>query len=93
MNESMTDLRDILFAQLREMRGVDPKDTDTLKAAVTKAAAVRDLAGALTDTARVENEYIKATGGGESTFLGGAGVATRMLPPGIKGVIRHRLEG
>ena len=92
MNESMTDLREILFAQLREMRGVDPKDTDALKAAVTKAGAVRDLAGALTYTARVENEYLKAIGGGESTFLGSA-VEPPKLPPGIKGVIRHRLEG
>lgn len=92
MNESMTDLRDILFAQLREMRGVDPKDPDALKAMINKSAAVRELAGALTDTARAETDYLRTTDGGESAFMGGA-VAAAKLPPGIKGVTRHRMLG
>jgi hypothetical protein len=61
-----------------------------------KARAVNEIGKTLVDTARVEVEYLRATGGGESTFLDtamGADNIPPKLPPGIKGITRHRLGG
>jgi hypothetical protein len=85
----MTALRATLFAQLAELRETKADDPNLLRAAVAKAAAVSDLAKTITDTARVEVDYLRACGGGESAFIGGAAA----LPKGITGVTRHRLAG
>lgn len=94
MTQDITALRAALFAQMAELRAADTSDKDKLQAALGKAAAVSDLAKTITDTARVENEYLKLSGGGQSTFLGGAvDQAQEKLPPGITGVRRHLLAG
>lgn len=85
-------LRTHLFAQLSELRQTDKSDPDALKAAIAKASAVSELGKVITDTARVEVDYLRATGGGESEFLSSA-VGAGNLPPGITGRTVHRIKG
>lgn len=60
-----------------------------------RARAVAQVAGVLVDTAKVEIEYIKATGGERSHFL----EPTHMVPApdgpanGITSITRHQLRG
>ena len=59
------------------------------------------LAKAVTDTGRLEVDYLRVSGGGESPFLqapqGGTDSATqteeRDLPNGVVRVVQHRLKG
>jgi hypothetical protein len=84
MSKSIEDLREILFTTLQ---GVKDGTVD-----LDKARAINELGKTLTDTARVEVDYLRATGGGESTFISTA-VGADNLPPGITGITRHRLQG
>lgn len=77
-------LREHLFAAIR---GVRDGSID-----IDKAKAINELGKTLTDTARVEVDYLKATGGGESEFLSTA-IGADNLPPGILGRTAHRLKG
>jgi hypothetical protein len=58
---------------------------------------VAELAKTITDTARVEVEYLKASGGGESAFLSATlreeETQERQLPNGVVRVVQHRLKG
>jgi len=92
MSNNISDLRALLFEQLRELRSAPATSADAIKGAVSKASAVSDLARTLIDTARVEVDYLKATGGGESAFIDTA-VGANNLPAGITGITRHRLAG
>ncbi len=103
MND-ITELRDVLFAQLAELRGAATGDAEALKSAIAKAAAVSDLAKSIPDTGRLEVDYLRVTGGGESRFLaapaatggdGGQDVEreVRELPNGIVRVVQHALRG
>lgn len=58
---------------------------------IEKARAINEIGKTLVDTARVEIDYLKANGGGESNFLDQA-VGSGNLPPGITGVRQHRLR-
>lgn len=83
----MHHLRAALFDTLDQVRAgeIDPD----------RARAVNALAKTLTDTARVEVDYLRATGGGESAFIGtaiGAANVAPILPNGITGVRRHLLK-
>jgi len=64
MSETLTDLRTELFATLRGLRDKDePLD-------LARAHAVAELAQTIINTAKVEVEYVKATGGhGGSKFV------------------------
>lgn len=84
MSKSIEDLREALFATLN---GVKDGTID-----VERARAVNELGKTICDTAKVEVEYIKAAGGGESAFLSTA-IGADNLPPGITGITRHRLQG
>jgi hypothetical protein len=84
MSKSIEDLREALFATLQ---GVKDGSID-----IEKARAVNELGKTICDTAKVEVDYIKASGGGESEFLSTA-VGKDNLPPGITGITRHRLAG
>lgn len=90
-------LREHLFAQLAELRNTGAGDAEALRAAVSKASAVAELAKTITDTARVEVEYLKASGGGESAFLSATlreeETQERQLPNGVVRVVQHRLKG
>ncbi|MBB1161508.1 hypothetical protein [Aquariibacter albus] len=82
-------LRGDLFITLRELRA-GKIDLDTAK-------AVNEVARTLIESAKVEVDAIKVTGGRESGFLGGGtcgGAAPEDgLPPGITGRTVHRLKG
>lgn len=67
MPNKIDDLREILFAQLQRL------NEDRSPEEIARAKAVRDVAGAITDTARVEVDYLKATGANQgSGFIEGA---------------------
>lgn len=84
MSKSIEDLREALFATLQ---GVKDGSVD-----VEKARAVNELGKTICDTAKVEVDYIKASGGGESSFLAGT-IGADNLPAGITGITQHRLRG
>ncbi len=84
MSKSIEDLREALFATLQ---GVKDGTID-----VEKARAVNELGKTICDTAKVEVDYIKASGGGESSFLSTT-IGKDNLPAGITGITRHRLAG
>jgi len=83
MSKSIADLREALFATLQ---GVKDGTID-----VEKARAVNELGKTLVDSAKVEVDYLRATGGGESTFIDTA-IGADNLPPGITGKTVHRLR-
>lgn len=84
MSKSIEDLREALFATLQ---GVKDGSID-----IEKARAVNELGKTICETAKVEVDYIKASGGGESSFLSTA-IGADNLPPGITGITQHRLRG
>jgi hypothetical protein len=84
MSKTIEDLRDHLFATLQAVKD-GSLDLD-------KARAINDVAKTIVDTAKVEVDYLRVTGGGESQFIDSA-VGNDNLPPGITGITRHRLAG
>jgi hypothetical protein len=89
---AITALRAHLFAQLAELRNTGTADPEALRAVISKASAVAEIAKVITDTAKVEVDYLRATGGGESSFIDTA-IGQTNLPAGITGITRHRLAG
>lgn len=83
MNNDITTLRQHLFDALQ---GVKDGSLD-----LDKARAINDLGKTITDTAKVEVDYLRATGGGESAFIDTA-VGSDNLPVGITGRTVHRLK-
>ena len=83
MSKDMTVLREQLFATLA---GVKDGSID-----IERARAVNEIGKTLVDTARVEVDYLRATGGGESSFLD-ATIGSANLPEGITGRTVHRLK-
>ena len=61
MPNKIDDLRDILFAQLARL------NEDRSPEEIARAKAVRDVAGAITDTARFEVDYLRATGANQAS--------------------------
>lgn len=84
MTNDITALREHLFAALQ---GVKDKSLD-----IDQARAINELSKTLVDTAKVEVDYLKVTGGGESQFIDAA-IGSDNLPPGITGRTVHRLKG
>ena len=41
---SLGSLQDIVFAEMRALQGIDPKDGEAMGAAVARASAIKDLA-------------------------------------------------
>lgn len=88
----INELRDHLMATLASLRDRDnPMEPD-------RARAVAQVAGVLVDTARVEVDYIKATGQDNSGFLralpsASTKTVTEGLPNGITSITQHRLVG
>lgn len=83
MSQDITLLRQQLFATLA---GVKDGSID-----LDRARAVNEIGKTLVDTARVEVDYLRATGGGESEFLNTT-IGADNLPPGITGRTVHRLR-
>lgn len=84
MSKNIDDLRATLFATLQAVKD-GSMDLD-------KARQVNEVAKTIIETAKVEVDYLRVTGGGESEFINTACGADN-LPPGITGVTRHRLAG
>lgn len=85
MSKGLTDLREHLFATLDALRDKDnPMDID-------RARAVSEVAKQLIDSAKVEVDYLRAVGGGESEFIDTA-IGADNLPAGITGRTVHRLK-
>jgi hypothetical protein len=84
MSKKLDDLRDILFQTLQ---GVKDGSVD-----LDKARAINELGKTLTDTAKVEVDYLRVTGGGESSFIDTA-IGADNMPNGITTITRHRLQG
>ncbi|HWH72873.1 MAG TPA: hypothetical protein VNV16_01240 [Methylibium sp.] len=84
MSKTIEDLRASLFEALE---GVKSGTLD-----LDKARAINDVAKTIVDTAKVEVDYLRATGGGESAFIDSA-IGIDNLPPGITGIRQHRLRG
>jgi hypothetical protein len=87
-NNDITALRAALFETLRGVRD-GTVDLD-------KARAINELSKTLVDTAKVEVDYLRATGGGESAFIE-TGAGAPQLPSaapgnGIGGMV-HQLQG
>lgn len=75
MTTHINTLRDHLMQTLAGLRDRDnPMEPD-------RARAVATVASVLVDTARVEVDYIKATGGDTSGFLGGKPPAPELPAP------------
>lgn len=89
----ITQLRQHLLDTLADLRNREnPMEPD-------RARAVAQVASVLVDTAKVEVDYIKATGQDRAGFLeepadpSVSHLGRDPLPPGITGITRHRLQG
>ena len=96
MSKSINDLREALFETLAGVRA-GTVDLD-------KARTVNEIGKTIIETAKVEVDYLRVTGGGESTFIDTAIGADNVppgllpakpgeLPNGITAITRHRLQG
>lgn len=85
-------LREHLLATLADLRNREnPMEPD-------RARAVAQVASVLVDTAKVEVDYLKATGQTSAGFLEEpaqitSDASTANLPNGISSITRHRLQG
>lgn len=61
MKNKMGDLRNHLFAQIERLGDEDLKGDD-LDREIKRAKAIGQVAGQITDTARVEVDFLKTTG-------------------------------
>lgn len=80
---NISDLRETLFQTLEAVKNGEID--------LEKAKAVNEVAKTIVDTAKVEVDYLRVTGGGESSFVDTAAGANN-LPPGVTGITRHRLR-
>lgn len=85
-DDTITELRAHLFATIRALRDKEaPME-------IERAKAISEVSKTIIDSAKVEVDYLRLAGGGESRFLDGA-VGQGNLPPGITGRTVHRLKG
>lgn len=88
----ITELRQQLLDTLKDLRNREqPMEPD-------RARAVAQVAAVLVDTAKVEVDYIKATGSDRSDFIEPppqitSDASQAGLPNGITSIRRHRLAG
>jgi len=81
MSKTITDLRETLFATLAAVKD-GTMDLD-------RARAINELGKTITDTAKVEVDFIRATDGSSSGFLESASAEGQPLPNGISSITRH----
>jgi hypothetical protein len=87
MANNIDDLRTHLFDTLRGLTSkTQPLDID-------RAKAVAEVAQTIINTAKVEVEYAKATGGKKTSAFLDADGSREDLPAGITGIRRHQLQG
>ncbi len=87
-NPHINTLRQQLLATLADLRNRDnPMEPD-------RARAIAQVAGVLVDSAKVEVDYLRATGQDRADFMEApAQITTDALPNGISAITRHRLQG
>lgn len=88
MSKKLDDLRVALFDTLQ---GIKDGSID-----LDKARAINEVGKTLIESAKVEVDYLRVTGGGESSFIDTAVGSDNLpdsLPNGIAGIVRHRLQG
>lgn len=74
MKNKIEDLRDHLFATLEDLRDKDnPME-------IARAKAIANVAAAIVNSAKVENEYMKLTGGNGTGFIPEKSVAVEFKP-------------
>ncbi len=80
---TLDDVREALFDTIDKLKSgaID----------VEQAKAIDGLAKNLIDSAKVEVDYLRVTGGGESSFIESA-VGADNLPAGVTGRTVHRLK-
>jgi hypothetical protein len=87
MSKSITDLRAALFDALEGVKS-GAMDLD-------KARSINEIGKTIIESAKVEVDYLRVTGGGESAFIEAVGADN--LPPGLPNGITtsvvHRLKG
>lgn len=88
---NINDVREHLMQTLQSLRDKDrPMDID-------RARAVAQVASVLVDTAKVEIDYLRATGQERSTFLSDESVSASGYTQGdvlrLKGRTVHRIKG
>lgn len=83
MSNNINDLRAHLFDALK---GLKDGTMD-----VGRAKAMSEIAQTIVNSAKVELEFIEATGAKDSEFLGGE-KKDGALPPGITGTTVHRIR-
>lgn len=84
---NINELRQSLMDTLKDLRDPDkPME-------VGRAKAIAQVAGVIVDTARVEIDFLKVTGGDRSEFIGSPQDVTQDLPKGIVGIRQHRIKG
>jgi hypothetical protein len=82
MSKNISDLRTALFEVIA---GVRDGTID-----IEKAKAVNELSKTIVETAKVEVDYLRVNGGGESSFVEAIGQDN--LPPGVTGRTVHRVR-
>jgi len=88
------DTKDITGLRQRLFDAIDKVSAGTMS--LDQAKVISDLSQVVVNTAKVEVEYLRATGGGESTFIdtaAGQDHVAGALPNGIVGIVRHQLKG
>lgn len=90
--KTIDDLREAMFDTIQALKA------GTLD--VDRARAINHAAQVIVDSARVEVDFIRATDGDRSRFLGSAAAAPILPAPagdkppnGIAAIVRHRLQG
>jgi hypothetical protein len=84
MSKTINDLRETLFSTLQAVKD-GTMDLD-------KARTINEIGKTVIDTAKVEVDYLRVTGGGESSFIDtaiGADNLPDSLPNGVVGITRH----
>ena len=80
---NINELRSALFETLN---GIKSGDID-----LDKARAINEVSKTITDSAKVEVDFLKVNNGGESPFIEAS--QPQQLPSGIIGITRHVLKG
>jgi hypothetical protein len=81
VSKTIADLRAALFQTLEGVRD-GTLDLD-------RARAVNEVAKSIVESAKVEVDFLRVTGGSDSPFIGPE--SAQGAQPGINGVFRHRL--
>lgn len=87
MAESKQDITALRTALFDAIKGVRAGTLD-----LDRARAINEIGKTLIDSAKVEVDYLRTVGGGESTFIDSA-AGQANLPQGITTSVVHRLKG